>query len=133
MGLDMYLTGDKFLWTNWEDVTQNRIEDGFQISNIKLRIGYWRKHPNLHGYIVKTFAGGKDECQRIDLDVDDLNNIITAVKAGDLPYTEGFFFGKSEGTSEESAEDVSILEAAIAWIKGRAKNESRSVFYKASW
>jgi hypothetical protein len=26
-------------------------------------VGYWRKHPDLHGYIVETFADGVDACQ----------------------------------------------------------------------
>lgn len=67
MGLDMYLTGSKFLFTNWEHPEKNRKEDGIEIESVRLRLAYWRKHPNLHGYIVQTFADGKDECQEIEL------------------------------------------------------------------
>ena len=49
-----------------------------------LSLGYWRKHPDLHGFIVKTFANGKDECQRIDLTGEDLIKIIEAVKSNTL-------------------------------------------------
>jgi hypothetical protein len=56
MGLDMYLTGEKFL------MTRNLEEDGFRLRSKTLELGYWRKHPNLHGYIVQTFADGTDEC-----------------------------------------------------------------------
>jgi hypothetical protein len=65
-------------------------------------LGYWRKHPNLHGYIVQEFADGKDECQEIPLGEDELIQIMEAVKANELPHTTGFFFGVSEGTTEES-------------------------------
>jgi hypothetical protein len=133
VGLDMYLTGNKFFWTDWENEANNRKEDGFQIADLNLRLGYWRKHPNLHGYIVKTFAEGKDECQEIGLVRDDLLKIVQAVKDRDLPHTEGFFFSKSYGTDEEAAEDIAILERATAWLDVKGDRVSRSVVYRASW
>jgi hypothetical protein len=129
----MYLTGNKFLWTDWENEANNRKEDGFQIADLNLRLGYWRKHPNLHGYIVKTFADGKDECQEIGLMRDDILKIVQAVKDRNLPHTEGFFFGKSYGTDEEAAEDIAIFERAIAWLDVKEYRVSRSVVYRASW
>lgn len=117
MGLDMYLTGKKFYWTNWQDASANKTEDGFEVRDMSLQLGYWRKHPNLHGFIVNTFAGGKDECQEIPLSFDDLQTIIDAVKSQSLPATEGFFFGKSEDSEEQRLEDVKILEDAKAWLK----------------
>lgn len=133
MGLDMYLRGEKFFWTNWEDPTKNRLEDGLKVNTVTVELGYWRKHPNLHGRIVKTFAGGVDECQRIDLAKDDLKTLIMAVKAQDLPHTEGFFFGKSDNSDDELNEDLKLLEAALEWAKTEEKGVSRSVYYKASW
>ena len=61
MGLDMYLKGNKFYWTNWREPEKNLTEEGFKLTEKTLELGYWRKHPNLHGYIVKTFAEGVDE------------------------------------------------------------------------
>ena len=75
MGLDMYLYGE---------------ENGEQIE-----LGYWRKHPNLHGFIVQTFANALDDCQKIELSVKDLQTVYEAVNVEALPETEGFFFGKS--------------------------------------
>ena len=43
-------------------------------------LAYWRKHPDLHGYIVKTFAGGKDECQDIELGKDELEILLKAIE-----------------------------------------------------
>lgn len=133
MGLDMYLRGEKFIWTNWEDRTKNPMEDGFKIHSKHLELGYWRKHPNLHGYIVQEFAEGEDNCQRIDLDSADLEKIILAVIGESLPETSGFFFGKSYGTQEERDEDLKILREALAWSNTEEKGVSRSVYYKASW
>lgn len=50
-----------------------------------------------------------------------------------LPHTEGFFFGASELTDEEIAEDVATLEKAIAWLEVDEPQVSREVYYRASW
>ena len=127
----MYLKGEKFLWTNWKAPEQGLTEDGFRVSNKELDLGYWRKHPDLHGYIVATFAGGKDDCQKIELDAEDLQNIIAAINAGKLPHTEGFFFGTSEDDPPET--DIKILTAALKWLEEQEPNVTRSVYYRASW
>src|SRR5882672_1922122 len=101
MGLDMYLKGEKFFWPDWKNPENNRVEDGLKVSKLEVELGYWRKHPNLHGYIVKTFADGKDECQVIDLSIDNLEQIIKTVQNKELPHTTGFFFGASLGSDEE--------------------------------
>lgn len=131
MGLDMYLRGEKFFWTDWDHPEKNRKEDGLQVTTITVELGYWRKHPNLHGFIVQTFAGGIDECQQIDLDTKQLHVIVQAVKDEELPTTTGFFFGSSDGT--EKAEDLAILEKAMIWLQTVEAGVSRSVYYKASW
>lgn len=133
MGLDMYLNGNKFFWTDWQNPENNPTEDGFKLKERVLELGYWRKHPNLHGFIVKTFAEGKDECQDIELNSEDLDIIMEAIRNRSLPETTGFFFGKSYGTDEEAAEDLEILEAAKVWVSHKEKNVYRSVIYRASW
>ena len=120
----MYLNGQKFFVNQWDE-DNARKEDGITVSEVHLRLGYWRKHPNLHGYIVRTFAAGVDECQKIDLDA--------VQNPASLPKTEGFFFGQSSGQPEEVAEDMKILERAIAWLETKTPNEMRSVSYQASW
>ena len=52
MGLDMYLTGEKFL-TRQGTTT----EDGYPVKERHLALGYWRKHPDLHGFIVLRYVG----------------------------------------------------------------------------
>jgi hypothetical protein len=132
MGLDMYMQGEIHLPFD----TVKKL-DGFKVDKLVLEIGYWRKHPNLHGYIVKEFAGGVDECQRIDLSREQLVQLLKAVKEDKLPPTEGFFFGESDGSEKEG--DIQVIEQAIAWLdgekktKGQRKGEYRSVVYKASW
>ena len=131
MGLDMYLNGSKYLRQDFNNPDAVPKEDGFRLKEKRLELGYWRKHPNLHGYIVQTFADGVDECQIIDLTADQMQTIIEAVKNKALPKTEGFFFGESDGSEDE--ETIQIFEAAIKWLNEEPDNEWRSVFYQASW
>ena len=137
MGLDMYLEGRKYDW-NFDD--KRRMEDGFEVSYVELKLGYWRKHANLHGYIVETFAKGVDECQQIELSVDDLKKTIVDIQARKLPQTTGFFFGRSANDSDgeaeilkEIAEDVEIINKAIAWVETKIDGEMRTINYRASW
>lgn len=148
MGLDMYLTGEKFLMTDWENPANKVMEDGYRVKERHLELGYWRKHPNLHGYIVKEFADGEDECQRIELNQDDIKKILLAVEAGMLPHTEGFFFGESPSrddpdpelaawAKEQYEETVRIFTGALAWLEAEQTEMGpkayKSVVYQASW
>lgn len=136
----MYLEGRKFFWTNWEKPEKNLTEDGFRLKERILELGYWRKHPNLHGYIVENFADGKDDCQDIWLDAEDIQKIIQAIKDDKLPHTEGFFFGESYNDQvpgwtkkEIDEESIQTLEKALAWLETKEDGVSRDVYYKASW
>jgi len=157
MGLDMYLEGHKYFWPDFKNHKNDRSEDEYRVSDITLDLGYWRKHPNLHGYIVKQFADGVDECQEIELDAVAIRDIIDAVKRNRLPATEGPFFGRSDGSERE--EDIRIFERALLWLGNSAAKqpkleqvayddgvsihevivpdvmprESRTVIYRASW
>lgn len=133
MGLDMFLRGEKYFYTNWEKPEENLREDGFELKTKTLEIGYWRKHPNLHGFIVQTFARGVDKCQEIDLSMEDLSAIIKAVEERTLPETKGFFFGSSQESDERVYEDIKILKAAQYWMATKENGVSKRVFYQASW
>ncbi len=104
MGLDMYIIGgdDK-------------------------EIAYWRKHPDLHGYIVKTFADGEDDCQPIPLDAEKIGYIMEAVESNTLPKTTGFFFGDSSW--HNAPETLDQLQEVLDYISRTGK----SVYYQASW
>lgn len=60
-------------------------------------IAYWRKHPNLQGWMEQLWRekGGEGEfnCVDVELTLEDLEELNTAIEWGDLPATEGFFFG----------------------------------------
>lgn len=54
MGLDMFMRGEKFFWTDWKNDENNRKEGGLKIRTLEVDLAYWRKHPNLHGFIVNN-------------------------------------------------------------------------------
>jgi hypothetical protein len=152
MGLDMYLYGklDQLCWWN-TDAAEKR--DGQTISQITVNLGYWRKHPDLHGYMVREFGDNKDECQDIYLNQESVVKIIDAIKGNELAWgTEGFFFGKSvqpdeEGFIEQKEDDLKQWIAALDWLRARKKQAlslkdvtsdkppvwAPSIVYQASW
>jgi hypothetical protein len=128
MGLDMYLNGERYF------MDRPPRESGKSVVKAEIyELGYWRKHPNLHGYIVQTFADGVDECQEISLDEGRLLQIMDAVKAKELPHTIGFFFGVSDDSEEEIEQDIEILKSALEWLRVKEKGIWRTVSYRASW
>lgn len=130
MGLDMYLSGVKWLCGE-----EPPIEDGFEVDERRLKLGYWRKHPDLHGFIVREFAKGVDDCQEITLNREALIKILRAVDNDELPKTSGFFFGES--TPDRKGETIKTIVDAIKWLDAqpdfKTAGEFRSVVYRASW
>jgi hypothetical protein len=128
MGLDMYLTARKFYFSHR---SKRMIEDGFEVESKELAVGYWRKHPDLHGYIVQEFNNSLDDCQPIDLDADCIKKIIAAINDSVLPHTDGFFFGETVG--DEKDRDIEILNKALTWLKTPEEGVWKSIIYRASW
>ena len=134
MGLDMYLHGSKFPTSLVADeTTEQPYLDGKKVKTSIVDLGYWRKHPNLHGYIVETFASGLDECQEIPLNEKQLEQIAQAIEDRKLPHTEGFFFGQSEWHEEEVETSVDAKTFREAKDFLRKSDWTRSVYYRASW
>lgn len=95
-------------------------------------IAYWRKHPNLHGWMEKLAQDkglSYDSFNGIELELtyDDLLLLELDVIAGTLPSTSGFFFGQN--SDEEYREnDLKFIREARAELFMGLK-----VFYNSSW
>jgi len=67
-------------------------------------IHYWRKHPNLHGFMERLYRekGGESEfnCRPVELTQEDIDRLAQSILDGKLPETSGFFFGRSFGDEE---------------------------------
>ena len=148
MGLDMYLQGRLYHHGMQHDekgkYTGRKREkvDGYEKTTTEIELAYWRKHPNLHGYIVKTFNNGEDDCTPIDLSPDNLDQIADAIEENNLPETTGFFFGESSWHEEEKKKNVEIFRKASTWLRSKWDGENKysnnrkdwvSVQYLASW
>lgn len=94
------------------------------------QIFYWRKHPNLHGWMENLYRknGGeaKFNCQTVFLTADDLDQLEADVRGKKLPHTEGFFFGDSSIHSPD--EDLDFIKKARVELA-----EGNHVFYYSWW
>ena len=123
MGLDMYAYKTK--------ATINEATD-FSTQNLNYtEIAYWRKHPNLHGWMENLYydMGGKADsfnCVNVKLDLDDLENLKEAIENDELPQTAGFFFGNTDGS--EKVEDLKFVNEAI-----EATKEGYTIYYSSWW
>lgn len=92
---------------------------------------YWRKHPNLHGWMEALYRvkGGSEEifnCAPVRLDAADLDALEEAVRARTLPATAGFFFGVTDGS--ETEDDLAFIRKARD-----ALGAGLAVFYWSWW
>tara|TARA_R100001480_G_scaffold143591_1_gene141320 strand:- start:33 stop:473 length:441 start_codon:yes stop_codon:yes gene_type:complete len=146
MGLDMYLVGHHYNTAYKDDVPRPMLDNKYHIESMNVDLGYWRKHADLHGYIINTFAKGVDECQKIELSEDDLDKIILAIQNDKLKKDHsGFFFGNSTENGfygeKEKERAISIFQRAKTFLQEGAKMlkdsnlfmNPRHVTYRASW
>ena len=100
-------------------------------------IAYWRKHPNLHGWMEQLWVSKGRPRQSVgwpifngielELTWDDLDNLERAIRNGQLPDTEGFFFGKPSD-NHYYEQDLEFVNNAKAEVFLGLK-----VFYNSSW
>lgn len=123
MGLDMYAFSTK---------AKPQTEVDFETKNFQPEeVHYWRKHPNLHGWMQNLYdmKGGTSPDFNSDcvvLDSEDLDNLEQDIKDGNLPDTSGFFFGNSMGDEDEN--DLLFVAKARDAIK-----EGKTVYYTSWW
>ena len=141
MGLDMYAyvaaragQQDEFYqgaeWDN--DLKEHRNPN----VNRPRQIAYWRKHPNLHGWMAQLWLKREGNELReadnfngieMELTAEDLDDLEYAVQNNQLPGTSGFFFG-SDADDYYKPSDLKFIHAARAEMFLGLK-----VFYNSSW
>lgn len=131
MGLDMYAYVAKkkdelkeyYENYNWE-------KDSSSIPKPR-EIAYWRKHPNLHGWMHKLWNerghSGDFNGDELELTAEDLDRLEFVVEQGKLPGTQGFFFG-NDADDYYKAQDLKFIQEARAELIAGGK-----VFYNSSW
>lgn len=91
-------------------------------------IAYWRKHPNLQGWMEKRYReqGGKEEFNQVDVDItaEVLDQLVKDLD--NLPDTQGFFYGASDPGDRDLDIDF-ILKAR------QALAEDHVIIYSSWW
>ena len=149
MGLDMYAYVaskkgqqseyyEKAIWDDEKKEFNSPISKPYEIA-------YWRKHPNLHGWMKKLwlrkngyptntndqFIEGKEPPSfngiELELTWDDLDELERAIRHKQLPDTQGFFFG-NPADNHYYEQDLEFVNNAKAEVFLGLK-----VFYNSSW
>jgi hypothetical protein len=96
-----------------------------------IEIAYWRKHPNLHGWMEQLYRerGGEGDFNGDELELfrEDIDSLEQAVLDGDLPATSGFFFGDAADDYYREQDLAFVKEARAQLFLGL------KVFYNSSW
>jgi hypothetical protein len=136
MGLDQYAyvaakanQSDEF----WADAVMDPTTKEYVNPNVTKprEIAYWRKHPNLQGWMRKLWEakGGKGEFNgdELELTSDDIDMLEEDVLSGHLPTTSGFFFG-NPADEYYRQQDLKFISQARAELFCGLR-----VFYNSSW
>lgn len=105
MGLDMYLTAEKYFYRDDKKPRIGGIPKGFAAKSVKVGAAYWRKANHIHAWFVRNVQNGVDDCMSYDVahsQLEELRDICMGVLADRskcaelLPVQGGFFFGSTE-------------------------------------
>jgi len=124
MGLDMMAFAINGEVNSEVDFHKNNITD-------ECEIAYWRKHPNLHGWMEQLYyeKGGTDDSfngSNVVLTKGDLDSLEQDIIDGTLPNTSGFFFGHTDGSEKDG--DLEFVAKAREVIE-----EGKTVYYTSWW
>ena len=127
MGLDQFAYKTRIKPSQEVDFAKEVYEDG-----TNEEIHYWRRHPNIHGFMEKLYRekGGEEvfNCRPVVLTQDDIDRLASMILDKELPETSGFFFGQSFGDEDEENDDLEFCKKASEAIK-----EGYTVYYDSWW
>jgi hypothetical protein len=140
MGLDMYAyvaaragqQNEFYEGSTWDPELKQSVNPAIEQPR---EIAYWRKHPNLHGWMEQLWNkhnGGDQDSSKfngieVELTWDDLDRLEHIIKKRRLPDTSGFFFGNNA--------DQHYYDQDLEFVQ-KAKAETflgLKVFYNSSW
>lgn len=154
MGLDMYLSGKRFISETFNKGDNERakvIADLFPeldilgyfrptpIKEVTAEVGYWRQANAIHQWFVKNVQSGEDDCNPYFVDRNSLETLRElcqrvladrSLAAELLPPQEGFFFGSQDIDDyyfEDLENTISIIDRALALP------EAWDFEYRSSW
>jgi hypothetical protein len=123
MGLDQYAMARK-----GESKTD---EEGYEYYEDSMELAYWRKHPNLQGWMEELWRekgnDGEFNCVDVELTLGDLDALEQTLDDEALPETVGFFFGQNSD-DHYAEQDREFIREARAAIK-----QGYKVIYSSWW
>jgi len=85
-------------------------------------IAYWRKHPNLQGWMEDLWRSrgnsGQFNCEEVELTFEDLEQLEESIEGTELPETSGFFFGNNSDDYYKEQDLQFIADASEAIEQG---------------
>ena len=147
MGLDMYLTASRLIWQH--DKRDQKIAMNIatqfpdipgRLKEVEYEVAYWRKANAIHNWFVKNVQDGKDECEKFDVSIEQLQSLVSACKSvlarhslaeKLLPPTSGFFFGNTDIDDwyfEDLQKTINMLMPVI-----EADMTGWDIQYRSSW
>ena len=80
MGLDMYLTKRKYIWSDERAKLKvtglTKKVDGKKVKEIVFEAGYWRKANAIHQWFVNNVQNGEDDCKEYYVSVEQLQELL---------------------------------------------------------
>ena len=95
-------------------------------------LAYWRKHPNLHGWMEKLaeekgYSYNSFNGVELELSWEDVDRLEKDIRSKHLPHTTGFFFGNPADNIYYDDDLKFCIEAKAELFLGL------KVFYNSSW
>ena len=146
MGLDMYLTAERYLsdYRESDKPLKTKLNEALygpgylEIKTVTAEAMYWRKANAIHTWFVRECQDGVDECQKVPVSREKLQELYNV--CSDVIYTRnteplttasGFFFGGTEYDEyyfEELVRTVDRLEELLG-----EDYEVWDFYYQSSW
>ena len=141
MGLDMYAYSANKAGAQteyWENGNIDKESGELKSTCTKPKeLAYWRKHPNLHGWMERLWEekgrpGAESDREafngiELELEWHDIENLEEDIREGNLPGTTGFFFG-DDADDYYKQQDLEFVKQAKADLFLGLK-----VYYNSSW
>ena len=122
----------------WDNGNYDKESGEFKSTCTKPKeLAYWRKHPNLHGWMERLWEekgrpGAESDREafngvELELDWTDIENLEADILDDNLPGTNGFFFG-DDADDYYKQQDLEFVKQARADLFLGLK-----VYYNSSW
>lgn len=147
MGLDMYLTAERFIWYNEQDLAQKVAElfpeladSRGKVEKVIVEAIYWRKANHIHAWFVENVQEGNDDWGTYYVSRDklkELRDLLIEVcekpelAVDKLPTRSGFFFGSTEYDEGYYADNQRTIEMINIVLEKYPKQWD--FYYHSSW